>query len=244
MLAVALLAMSIGGLAALIKMPTFPGLPTEYHPHRPLPIVLINALDDLVGGRLISLPSEDAVIHSACKAARLPTFQACEVDVPGEAAEWREGLRELLQSYKDDANLTALGKLIASGQLQTWLKARARLLHAWRGLPDGALAAQRIDRPILIVGLPRTGTTFLLNLLKQDPALRTPLHWELVEPIPGEGEPPLGPAHVGKIQGLLEQYMQLLPGIEQWHPMSATSMRGAEECEPNSQGYEPNSRGS
>jgi hypothetical protein len=225
-------------------MPTFPGLPTEYHPHRPLPIVLINALDDLVGGRLISLPSEDAVIHSACKAARLPTGQACEVDVPGEAAEWREGLRELLQSYKDDANLTALGKLIASGQLQTWLKARARLLHAWRGLPDGALAAQRIDRPILIVGLPRTGTTFLLNLLKQDPALRTPLHWELVEPIPGEGEPPLGPAHVGKIQGLLEQYMQLLPGIEQWHPMSATSMRGAEECEPNSQGYEPNSRGS
>ena len=224
---VALLAIGIGLLVAIIPTPTFPGLPSEYHPHRPLPIVLLNALGGLFGDRLLSLPTEEAAIRSACKAAKLPADATCTVDVPGEDTEWREGLRRLLRSYEEDANLTALGKVIATGQTETWLKARVRLIHAWSRLPDGSLAAQSVDRPILIVGLPRTGTTFLLNLLKQDPALRTPLHWELVEPIPGEGEPPLGDAHVGKIQGLLDQYMQLLPGIEKWHPMSATM---AEEC--------------
>ena len=223
---VVLLAITIGSLLACVPVPTYPDLPSdEYHPHRPFAIRLINAVGALFG--LIALPTEEEAIHGACKAAKLPAGAICAVDVPGEGNEWREGLQKVLQSYKEDANLTSLGKLIATGQLETWLKARARLIHAWSGLPDGTLAAQRIEQPIFIVGLPRTGTTFLLNLLKQDHALRTPLHWELVEPIPGVGEPSLGDDHVRKIQGLLDQYMQLLPGIEDWHPMSATM---AEEC--------------
>ena len=43
---------------------------------------------------------------------------------------------------------------------------------------------QPIERPIFIVGQPRTGTTILFDLLAQDPALRPPLTWEVDNPYP------------------------------------------------------------
>lgn len=181
------------GLAALVSAmarkgaPDFSHLPPLLRPFRPPAVAVINAAGGmLLRVGLFDLPTEEAAIEAACKAAKLPSGARCSLDLPDEpAAEWRDGLRALLASYRADANLTALGRLIAAGQLEQWLKSRARLVHAWGQLPRGALAAQPIERPLFIVGLPRTGTTFLLNLLMQDPALRAPLHWELVEPLPG-----------------------------------------------------------
>ena len=39
-------------------------------------------------------------------------------------------------------------------------------------------------KPVFIVGLPRTGTTILHDILNQDPANRAPLTWELMFPSP------------------------------------------------------------
>jgi hypothetical protein len=47
-----------------------------------------------------------------------------------------------------------------------------------------------IARPIIIVGLPRTGTTHLHNLLSADPALRSLPYWESLEPVPATIPPP------------------------------------------------------
>jgi hypothetical protein len=41
-----------------------------------------------------------------------------------------------------------------------------------------------IERPVFIVGFPRTGTTILLRLLAQDRANRVPLGWEVQFPDP------------------------------------------------------------
>ena len=41
----------------------------------------------------------------------------------------------------------------------------------------------RIDRPIIICGLPRTGTTHLHNLMAADPGLRSLPYWESLEPV-------------------------------------------------------------
>ncbi len=38
--------------------------------------------------------------------------------------------------------------------------------------------------PVFVMGLPRTGTTFLHRLLSLDPAVRAPLLWELLHPVP------------------------------------------------------------
>lgn len=50
-----------------------------------------------------------------------------------------------------------------------------------------ALAAERVESPIIIVGGPRTGTTLLHHMLAVDPRLRAPKLWELMAPVP----PPL-----------------------------------------------------
>lgn len=46
------------------------------------------------------------------------------------------------------------------------------------------VAAVPIRSPVFVMGLPRTGTTFLHRLLSLDPAVRAPITWELLAPVP------------------------------------------------------------
>jgi hypothetical protein len=46
------------------------------------------------------------------------------------------------------------------------------------------LLQRPIKRPVFVFGIPRTGTTLLSNLLAADPARRSPLTWEIEEPVP------------------------------------------------------------
>jgi hypothetical protein len=48
----------------------------------------------------------------------------------------------------------------------------------------------RLVAPIIICGLPRTGTTHLHNLISADPAMRSLPYWESLEPVLAEREPP------------------------------------------------------
>ena len=50
---------------------------------------------------------------------------------------------------------------------------------------------ERIEAPIVICGLPRTGTTHLHNLMSADPALRSLPYWESLEPLLAERERPV-----------------------------------------------------
>jgi hypothetical protein len=49
---------------------------------------------------------------------------------------------------------------------------------------------ETIAAPIIICGLPRTGTTHLHNLMSADPALRSLPYWESLEPVLPAGEAP------------------------------------------------------
>ena len=49
---------------------------------------------------------------------------------------------------------------------------------------------QRIVAPIIVCGLPRTGTTHLHNLMSADPALRSLPYWESLEPVLADSEQP------------------------------------------------------
>src|SRR5262249_61288493 len=52
------------------------------------------------------------------------------------------------------------------------------------------IGREPIERPIIIAGLPRTGTTHLHNLISQDPSLRSLPYWESLEPVPDPREAP------------------------------------------------------
>ncbi|HEY5624799.1 MAG TPA: sulfotransferase, partial [Gammaproteobacteria bacterium] len=62
------------------------------------------------------------------------------------------------------------------------LENRLRMTEARRAAPE--IEAVRVERPLFITGLPRTGTSILHELLGCDPAVRVPFEWEVRHPCP------------------------------------------------------------
>jgi sulfotransferase family protein len=84
------------------------------------------------------------------------------------ADDYTDGLAVLLESYARDAGLTAKGVRVARAMVRGALTARLSSEAGWASYPEHA--GVRIERPIFVIGLPRTGTTALHRLLTADPA--------------------------------------------------------------------------
>jgi hypothetical protein len=133
---------------------------------------------------------------------------------------WREGLGLLCDGFVTEARLNDLGVEIAALDLVRALKNRLQVVEWRKAHPE--IAEQTIERPIFIVGQPRTGTTILFDLLAQDPQLRPPLTWEVDEPlpVPQPGTYDTDP-RIAQTQASLEMSEQIIPGFMSWHPMGA-----------------------
>lgn len=95
---------------------------------------------------------------------------------------WREPYAVLLGSLRDEANLTLAGRLLARGEIQRLLQSRLQLIDAWKRQPE--VMELPVRAPIFVTGLGRSGTTWLHELLAQDPANRVPMLWEMMYPVP------------------------------------------------------------
>jgi hypothetical protein len=105
-----------------------------------------------------------------------------------------EPLALLASEFPDPATgLSPMGLVSQHTLLVTLLKNRLLLQDELNR--DPGILDLSIDRPIVIAGLPRTGTTHLHNLVAADPALRSLPYWESLEPVlapadrPAAGEP-------------------------------------------------------
>ena len=111
------------------------------------------------GGGRADIGTADELHASASRITGLDDFGA---------DDYRDGLEVLLESYATDAGLTPLGAKVARSFLRGALVARLLSEAAWRAHPG--YAEVRIERPLFVTGLPRTGTTALHRLLTADPA--------------------------------------------------------------------------
>jgi hypothetical protein len=118
--------------------------------------------------------AEPSLLDAARRATRLEDF--------GDADNFLDPFRRLLVSLEAEASLTLLGRVAARRDLTGLLCTRLRLRRDRVRNPD--IAGERIDRPVFIVGLPRTGSTLLHHLLGQDPQSRVPQAWEVMYPSP------------------------------------------------------------
>lgn len=82
--------------------------------------------------------------------------------------EYEEGLGVLLASLDADADLSEAGRQIWAGMILTALA--GRLLSEKAMAENPGFRETKLGAPIVIVGLPRTGTTFLQGVLCADPA--------------------------------------------------------------------------
>src|ERR1051325_1211244 len=91
-------------------------------------------------------------------------------------------LNILADSLEREADLHPLGRLLMRIHLQSLLETRLQLNEEWRKKPR--LMEQPVRGPLFVTGMPRSGSTFLHELLAQDPANRVPRVWEVMFPVP------------------------------------------------------------
>ena len=94
---------------------------------------------------------------------------------------FRPRLALWLQSCDEDEGLSAVGRAGIFGQAVNYAVARLYLEDLIKRHPE--IEDVEIDRPLVIAGLPRSGTTYTLALMAGDPRLRSLPHWEGVRPI-------------------------------------------------------------
>lgn len=97
-------------------------------------------------------------------------------------APLHEPLAALCKSMNEEIELHALGRTYARQQLLGLLSTRLRLVDLWKRHPE--ILEIPIERPIIIIGLPRSGTTILHKLLGRDPMRCMSPFWEQIMPLP------------------------------------------------------------
>ena len=115
----------------------------------------------------------DQLVDAAIEATGLDDFGA---------PTWREGMELYVEDLGASAQLNEVGVGVARDGVIGDLSTRLQLVQ-WRK-DHPAVAQQRVVAPIIIVGLPRTGTSILHDLMAQDPSMRSLLSWEATRPEP------------------------------------------------------------
>ncbi len=136
------------------------------------------------------------------------------------------GMDRFVDSLNTEARLNDIGRFIAEERVLLHVVNRLHYVHDREQYPE--IANVDVVKPVFIVGLPRTGTTILHDILNQDPANRAPLTWELMFPSPppeasiGNDDP-----RVAACQATIPSGDERSTLFKAMHPMGATL---SQEC--------------
>lgn len=119
------------------------------------------------------LPSDESLIARAIETTGLEDF--------GDGA-WRDGFGVLMQALRSEANLNDLGVATYEHVIGNNLRQRLGVVDWLNRAPE--IRELRIKQPVIVVGLPRTGTTALAHLLAADIDTRSLRTWESSSPTP------------------------------------------------------------
>ena len=132
-------------------------------------------------------------------------------------------LSVLLNSLEGDADLHPLGRCLIRLHLQRILETRLLLAQFWK-TRGAEIEAEPIERPIFIVGMPRSGSTFLHELLAADPENRAPRVWEVMFPVPDKkGSRADIRRRIRKADRCLWWFRRLAPKADSVYPMRAST---------------------
>ena len=166
-------------------------------------------------GSYFNLPAtvpldEQSLLQQACADTGLSDF--------GDE-RWREPLRILLIALEQEAQLTLMGRLMARHDIYLLLRNRLLITDLLKRHPE--IEDEEITAPMFIIGLPRSGTSILFELLSQDPAVGVPLIWEAMFPCPPpeaatyHSDPRIEQAHQ-----LVTQWSRVVPEFATMHEMA------------------------
>ena len=177
--------------------------------YRPWSVRFANAM-----GRTIPLSLDpESLMQTARRRTGLEDFGPFPLEEP---------LHLLCSAYENESQMNFIGRAAARSYLLRLLENRLRLESDRRKYPE--IEQQNIREPVFVLGLPRTGTTILYNLLELDPDNRAPLSWEVMMPSPPPGldttkQPD---PRIAETDRLLNRVDRLAPDFRKIHPLGAT----------------------
>lgn len=141
-------------------------------------------------------------------------------------SSYHEGLKILLDALDQDLHLTELGVRFASEMMIDVLSSRLVTEAGWKQFPEYRDVA--IKRPLVITGLPRTGSTALQKLLAMDPQFQGLSLWLTTYPVP---RPPRdlweeNPLY-RRVKASLAEKKKIMPSF---YVMHDTSIDTPDEC--------------
>ncbi len=159
--------------------------------------------------------NDEALLQKAAKQTGLSDF--------GDNS-FREPFKVLLRSLRDEADLNTQGVILLQRTILRLLINRLQTEAAFALHPE--MSETPIERPLYILGFPRTGTTLLHNLLACDPASRWLRLWEGLHPAPPpeslENDP-----RIAQTESFVSGFEKIAPRLASAHKLNAT---GPEEC--------------
>jgi hypothetical protein len=183
-------------------------------PDQPFAVKAINRVGAWAGGVGIGSSGLDAdkLMREASKKTGLSDF--------GDEG-FLPGLQILVQSLNDEARLSTIGRMAAKSLVLDRLCHRLQIIDYRKQRPE--VAQQQIEGPLFVLGLPRTGTTILYELLAQDPNHRWPITYEVEQPFPPVCEESfLTDPRIPLVDKQMNEIEKLAPGFQAIHAMGAT----------------------
>ncbi len=145
-------------------------------PFQRIPLKMVNMLGSGLSriGIDISSLSEENLCEEAIKNTGLSDFNE---------DGFREGLQALIRAANNNDNIHIFGKSILRSVILHALENRLKIQNFIK--QNEGLSNIEIVKPLFVIGLPRTGTTLLFNLLSLDSSSRWLSNWEACTPAPG-----------------------------------------------------------
>jgi len=134
--------------------------------------------------------------------------------------DFRPRMRILREEWDRDSEITALHRAVLHGYLVRYAANRLLIRDTLKRHPE--ILEEEIHRPIIVAGLPRSGTTHLVNLLAADRRFHSLPLWEAYEPLPFPGEVVEGNAPDPRYTRCADAWETLRAGaplIAAMHPM-------------------------
>lgn len=138
-------------------------------------------------------------------------------------------LNRLLTHMDRDLGLDAHQRQMAFDSVVELLAQRAKLLDDRKRYPG--LAEEVIEAPIVVAGLPRSGTTLMHALMAADPNNRAPRYWEVIRPSPPPGLWTVNDSRISYANQHAADMTRYMPDLLLCHPFFDQGAQMITECE-------------
>ncbi|HTM35110.1 MAG TPA: sulfotransferase [Terriglobales bacterium] len=179
------------------------------YPARFKPVEWLNALHVRMGVSPLSI--EKAVRAAYDSAAPYDAH----LGTTEELGRLRAMVVTLARGLDDNPYLLGVGRVLVKKLLTDRLNARNAVLRHFAANKSFIEARGRVRAPLIITGLPRTGSTLLQRLLAEDPNARSPFTFEMESPLPPltEGQDPLADSRIAEANDVLQVLSRTAPGF-------------------------------